>query len=72
MRLFANTMITLIKGYQLFISPYLGQHCRFSPTCSHFAVDAFKKYPAYKAFYLTVCRLLKCHPWHPGGYDPVP
>ncbi len=72
MRFIVHTMIVLIRGYQLLLSPYLGNHCRFSPSCSQFAIEAFKKYSAIKALQLSVKRILKCHPWHPGGYDPVP
>lgn len=62
----------LIRLYQLFISPVLGAlgaQCRFHPTCSRYAQEAFTKYPLHKAFWLTLKRLLKCHPFHPGGVD---
>lgn len=72
MRFIANTMIVFIRGYQLLISPYLGHHCRFSPSCSQFAIEAFRKHSVFKALFLSVKRILRCHPWHPGGYDPVP
>lgn len=57
--------------YQKAISPYLGQNCRFSPTCSSYALQAIDHYPIHKAIYLSIKRILKCHPFHPGGYDPV-
>ncbi len=62
----------LIRLYQLGISPYIGPHCRFTPTCSRYAYEAITKYGAVKGGYLAVRRLLKCHPFHEGGYDPVP
>lgn len=64
--------IALIRLYQLIISPWLGSKCRFTPTCSHYGLEAFKKYGPIKGFYLTLKRLLKCHPWGSHGYDPVP
>lgn len=64
--------IWVLRVYQYCISPMLGPRCRFEPSCSHYAVDAFKDYPLHIALYLSVKRILKCHPWHPGGYDPVP
>ena len=62
----------IIRLYQLGISPYIGPYCRFTPTCSRYAYEAITKYGAVKGGYLTVRRLLKCHPFHEGGYDPVP
>lgn len=64
--------ILLIKVYQIGISPLLGNKCRFTPTCSHYGLEAFKKYGVFKGFYLTVKRISKCHPWGSSGYDPVP
>lgn len=64
--------ISLIKIYQLLLSPYIGRSCRFTPTCSHYAIESFKAFPFHKAFFLTLKRLLKCHPLGPFGYDPVP
>lgn len=61
-----------IKFYQLFISPLLGPHCRFDPTCSQYAYDAVKEYGFFKGFFLGIKRIGKCHPWHEGGFDPVP
>ncbi|CAC9444442.1 membrane protein insertion efficiency factor YidD [bacterium endosymbiont of Bathymodiolus sp. 5 South] len=61
-----------IKFYQLFISPLLGPHCRFDPTCSQYAYDAVKEYGFFKGFFLSIKRIGKCHPWHEGGFDPVP
>jgi hypothetical protein len=62
----------LIRGYRYLISPLLGNHCRFYPTCSHYALDAIEHHGALKGTWLAGARLLRCHPWHPGGYDPVP
>ena len=64
--------ILLIKIYQWVISPLLGPKCRYTPTCSHYAVEAFKKYGLIKGFWLTVKRISRCHPWGGHGYDPVP
>lgn len=64
--------VGLIKGYQWTLSPYIGQQCRFHPTCSQYGIAAFSRYGFLKACKLTVLRILKCHPWHPGGHDPLP
>jgi uncharacterized protein len=64
--------IVLIRIYQWGISPWLGPKCRFTPTCSHYAVDALKKYGLFKGAWLAARRILKCHPWGESGYDPVP
>jgi len=62
----------LLRGYQVIISPLLGQTCRFSPSCSNYAMQAIERYGFFKGVYLTATRLLRCHPFHPGGHDPVP
>lgn len=64
--------VLLIKFYQLFISPLTPPSCRYTPTCSQYALEAFKKHGPVKGLYLTVRRLLRCHPWGGSGYDPVP
>ncbi|MGM7720740.1 membrane protein insertion efficiency factor YidD [uncultured Metabacillus sp.] len=64
--------ITLIKFYQKFISPLTPPTCRFYPTCSHYGLEAYKRFGVIKGSYLTIKRILKCHPYHPGGFDPVP
>ena len=64
--------IVLIRFYQLFISPLKPASCRFTPTCSAYAMEAFKKHGPIKGLYLTVRRILRCHPWGGSGYDPVP
>lgn len=62
----------LIRAYQLIISPVLGNHCRFYPTCSCYAHTAIQRFGAVKGSWLTIRRLSRCHPWHEGGVDPVP
>ncbi|MFC3033229.1 membrane protein insertion efficiency factor YidD [Pseudoalteromonas fenneropenaei] len=64
--------LTFIKGYQRFISPLLGPHCRFNPTCSHYAISAINLHGMRKGSWLALKRILKCHPLNPGGDDPVP
>ncbi|MEJ7626647.1 MAG: membrane protein insertion efficiency factor YidD [Ferruginibacter sp.] len=64
--------ILLIRLYQLMISPWLGSKCRYTPTCSHYGIEAFKKYGPVKGFILTVKRIVSCNPWGGHGYDPVP
>lgn len=54
------------------LSPYLGQHCRFTPTCSEYAIEALQRHGLIKGLWLSIQRLLRCHPWHAGGLDPVP
>ncbi len=65
-------LIGILRAYQLAISPFLGHHCRFEPTCSSYSLEALRSYGVIKGMGLTVRRLLRCHPFHPGGYDPVP
>jgi uncharacterized protein len=72
LRILALPFIALIKLYQWFISPLLGARCRFTPTCSHYGLEAFKKYGIFKGFWLTAKRISRCHPWGGHGYDPVP
>jgi uncharacterized protein len=64
--------ILLIRGYQLGISPLLPASCRYYPSCSAYAIEAFERHGVVRGFYLTASRLLRCHPFHAGGYDPVP
>lgn len=63
--------IFLIEYYQKFISPLKGPSCRFYPTCSQYSIQAFKQYGFLKGLWLTIKRISKCHPFHPGGYDPL-
>jgi len=65
-------LILLIKIYQYVISPLLGPKCRFTPTCSHYAVQAFKKHGIFKGGWLAIKRIARCHPWGGSGIDPVP
>lgn len=65
-------LLLLLRGYQLGISPFLGQNCRFYPTCSNYALEAVREHGALRGGFLATRRLCKCHPWHPGGLDPVP
>ncbi len=64
--------IVLIKGYQGLISPLLPPSCRFSPSCSHYGIEALQKHGLIRGTYLTINRILRCNPWSKGGYDPVP
>ena len=65
-------LIAFVRAYQLGISPYIGAHCRYTPTCSASFIEAVEKYGAFKGSWLGIKRILRCHPGHPGGYDPVP
>jgi hypothetical protein len=65
-------LIFLIRGYQYLISPFLGAHCRFHPSCSSYALTALERHGLIHGGVLAIRRLGRCHPWHPGGHDPVP
>jgi hypothetical protein len=71
-QLIAIPLIVLIKIYQLLISPLFPPSCRFSPTCSHYTLEALKKYGILKGGWLGFKRIIRCHPWGGSGYDPVP
>ena len=64
-------IVFLLRSYKRFLSPLLPPACRFTPTCSEYALEAVQKYGALRGSYLALRRLLRCHPFHPGGYDPV-
>lgn len=67
-----GALIALIKGYRYGIRPMLGQRCRFFPSCSEYTLEAVQTHGAAKGAYLGTKRILKCQPWHAGGFDPVP
>lgn len=67
-----RVVILLLRGYKRFLSPLLPPLCRFEPTCSVYASEAVSRYGVIRGSWLSVRRLLRCHPFHPGGWDPVP
>lgn len=71
-KLLTKVLIYLVLFYRQFISPLKPGCCRFYPTCSAYALEALQKYGPFKGSYLAIKRILKCHPFHKGGYDPVP
>ena len=71
-RIFSLLLIIPIKIYQIIISPLLGPSCRFTPTCSQYAVEAIQKYGPFKGSWLSFKRIMRCHRWGASGYDPVP
>lgn len=72
MRYPARLMVAGLRGYQRLISPLLGSRCRFHPTCSQYAIEALSRFGAVRGAYLALRRVLRCHPWHDGGMDPLP
>ncbi|SET68594.1 membrane protein insertion efficiency factor YidD [Thalassotalea agarivorans] len=68
----AKVAILLIKGYRKFLSPLLGKNCRFHPSCSRYAIEAIERFGFFKGCRLAARRILKCHPFNEGGFDPVP
>ncbi len=64
--------LVLLRFYQYAISPMLGPKCRFYPSCSEYMVEALEKHGFFRGLWLGFARILRCHPWHPGGFDPVP
>ena len=70
--LIARALAVPVHAYRLLLSPMLGQNCRYYPSCSTYALDALHRHGAAKGAWLAVRRVARCHPWHPGGYDPVP
>jgi putative membrane protein insertion efficiency factor len=67
-----SILIAVIQLYRWFVSPLLGPNCRFYPTCSCYAQESIRRHGAVAGAWLALRRILRCHPWHPGGYDPVP
>ncbi|MCI7263110.1 MAG: membrane protein insertion efficiency factor YidD [Clostridium sp.] len=67
-----SILIKIFRGYQRYISPLTGPHCKYTPTCSQYAIEAVQKYGACKGMILACKRILRCHPFAEGGYDPVP
>jgi len=72
MRILNRLFCGVIRFYQIGISPFLGAHCRFTPTCSEYSREAFERFPFFYALWLTIRRISRCHPFHPGGFDPLP
>ncbi len=68
----AHTLRGAVVVYQWTLRPFIGAHCRFHPTCSHYALEALATHGALRGAWLSGRRVLRCNPWHPGGYDPVP
>ena len=71
MNILTSVLIKLIKGYKFFISPFLSPACRYLPTCSEYSIEALKTYGFTKGIYISLKRVLYCHPWGSGGYDPL-
>jgi putative membrane protein insertion efficiency factor len=71
-RLPALALLGLVRGYQLLLSPFFGGRCRFEPSCSRYAVACLENHGALRGGLLSIVRLCKCHPFHPGGFDPPP
>jgi len=67
-----RALVALVRGYRFFLSPWLGSSCRFTPTCSAYALEALDRHGAAHGSYLTLRRIGRCHPWCAGGHDPVP
>jgi len=71
-RIFSAPLIWLVRAYQLLVSPWLPPSCRFEPTCSCYAIEVLQRHGPLRGGWLALRRILRCHPWHPGGYDPAP
>jgi uncharacterized protein len=65
-------LVLLVRAYRLLLSPWWGRQCRFTPTCSEFALEALERHGSLKGSWLAMRRIARCHPWHAGGFDPVP
>jgi len=71
MNIFTYIVIKLIKCYKFLLSPIIGDSCRFFPSCSDYCIQSFKTFGLFKGSYLSLKRILSCHPWNNGGFDPV-
>jgi putative membrane protein insertion efficiency factor len=69
---FSSMLLAMIRFYQRYLSPQMGSSCRYYPSCSHFTYEAIEKYGALKGGWMGFRRILRCHPWARGGFDPVP
>ena len=67
-----RVLIIMVRAYQIGISPYIGAHCRYTPTCSAYFIEAVEKYGVFKGGILALWRIIRCNPFSKGGYDPVP
>lgn len=65
-------LLALVRGYRLLLSPWWGNQCRFTPTCSEYAIEALERHGAARGTWLAMRRVARCHPWRHGGFDPVP
>jgi hypothetical protein len=72
MSVVARLFVLLIRGYQVTLSPLLPSACRYQPTCSQYTLEAIERHGAFRGAWLGSKRIARCHPFHPGGYDPVP
>lgn len=70
--LLARALVLLVHAYRLALQPVLGGSCRFTPSCSSYAIEALERHGALRGSHLAIRRILRCHPFHPAGYDPVP
>ena len=68
----ATLLMLLVRLYQWTLRPFIGAHCRYEPSCSQYAIEALQRFGALRGAGLATCRVLRCNPWTPGGYDPVP
>ena len=72
MRVVAEALVLMVRLYQWTLRPFIGAQCRFEPSCSHYAIEALRVHGAVRGTVMSMGRVLRCNPWHGGGYDPVP